>query len=297
LKINIVISNCTKLKKLFSAEIHRLTIAERPVQEQYASTSKGVNKQESLLKPKFRKPSTSSVAGTSGRVEKKIPIKKSSIIETRHAKIIHQKQQKGEIVDNRRINLLRALTKVKTEQNDGKLYPDEFDENSSSTLMGKYNRSDEDCSDQSSYDGNGIINDQDADHLKAARKRRSPASNTSSEKSLDWQKKYPPLPIEPPPKTEYNQEEFLRVFNLITPQVADYLKLQGSKRKSRRNCIKNEKNDFHYGKFDLNEVSILNPFSKLIFLKYLISFFRLRIVFARGKTNAQSSTILTVNNH
>lgn len=209
------------------------------------------------MKPKFRKPSTSSVAGTSGRVEKKIPARKSSIIETRHAKVIHQKQQKGEVVNNRRINLLRALTKVKTEQNDGKSYPDAFDENSSSTLIGngKYNRSDEDCSDQSSYEGNGIINDQVVDPLKASRKRRSPASNASSEKSLDWQKKFPPLPLEPPPKTEYNQEEFLRIFHLITPQVADYLKLQGTKRKSRRNCIKNEKNDFHYGKFDLNEVS------------------------------------------
>lgn len=242
----------------FSAEIHRLTLAERPMQEQQkATTSKAATKQESLLKPKFRKPSTSSVAGSSGRVEKKMPARKTSIIETRHAKVIHQKQQKGVIVDSRRVNLLRALTKVKTEQSDGKSYPDEFDDNSSSTVMGngKYNRSDEDCSDQSSYDGMTI--DAVADPLKATGKRRSPASNASSEKSLDWQKKYPPLPLEPPPKTEYTQEEFLMVFHLITPQVADYLKLQGSKRKSRRNCIKNEKNDFHYGKFDLNEVSIL----------------------------------------
>lgn len=233
-----------------------MTLAERPNPQQKATTSKAATKQESLLKPNFRKPSTSSVAGTSGRVEKKIAVRKSSTIETRHAKVIYQKQQKGEIVaGNRRINLLRALTKVKSEQYDGKSYPEEFDDNSSSTVMGngKYNRSDEDCSDQSSYDG--MISDQVVDPLKATRKRRSPASNASSDKSMDWQKQYPPLPLEPSPKTDYNQEEFLNLFHLITPQHAEYLKLQRSKRKSRRNCIKNEKNDFHYGKFDLNEVS------------------------------------------
>ena len=190
-----------------------------PEEAEKATTSKAATKQESLLKPKFRKPSTSSVAGSSGRVEKKMPARKTSIIETRHAKVIHQKQQKGEMVNSRRINLLRALTKVKTEQNDGKSYPDEFDENSSSNVIGngKYNRSDEDCSDQSSYDG--IPNDQVADQLKTAGKRRSPASNASSEKSLDWQKKYPPLPLEPPPKTEYNQEEFLIKINIFLAPI------------------------------------------------------------------------------
>lgn len=213
-------------------QIHRQCISER--------ANKG-QKQESLLKPKFQKPSSSSssAAGSSGRVDKKYPSKKSTVIEARHAKIIYQKQQTP--VNGTRSNLLKALNKVKNDQNDGKAYAGDFDDNSSSSIMGKYNRSDEDCSDQSSYDEHNS-------------KRHSPASN-GSDNAINWHKLFPPLPIEPPPKTEYNQEEFLGLFKLITPKFAEELKNQRSKRKSRRNCVKNEKNDFHYGKFDLNEVS------------------------------------------
>lgn len=199
----------------------------------------------SLLKPKFSKSSPPSTApGTSGRVEKKMAGKKSSIIETRHAKLIYQQQQKnGDGIANKRMNLLRALSRVKTEQ---------IDENSSSTMMmSKYNRSDEDCSDQSSYESMPPV--QNVDALKVPRKRRSPASNASSDNINNWLKRLPPLPIEPPPKTDYNQEEFLSLFCLTTPAVADSLKIKRSKRK-RRNCFKNENTDFHYGNFDLNEV-------------------------------------------
>lgn len=182
------------------------------------------------------------VAGTSGRIEKKILPKK--VMETRHAKIVNQKQKDNEGITDRRMNLLRALNKVKTDQNDDKQQYSEGD--------GKYVRSDEDCSDQSSYDGMEQIST--IDTIKNPRKRRSPASNASSDNSNDWLKLLPPLPLEPPPKTEYNQEEFLNLFNLITPRVAELVKLKRSKRK-RRNCFKNEKNDFHYGNFDLNDVS------------------------------------------
>lgn len=206
---------------------------------------------ESLLKPQFRRSSaSSSVAGTSGRIEKKkMAGKKTSIIETRHAKLIYQKQKESvEGIVNRRMNLLRALNKVKTEQVDGKPYPEDFDENS--MMMTKYNRSDEDCSDQSSYDGMPPA----VDPLKVPRKRRSPASNASSDNSANCFKMLPPLPIEPPPKTDYNQEEFLSLFSLATPKVAESLKIKRSKR-IRRMCYKNEDSDFHYGNFDLNEVS------------------------------------------
>lgn len=209
--------------------------------------------QESLLKPKFRKsstPSTSAAAAvSSGRVEKKMAGRKSSIIETRHAKLIYQQQQQnGENMTSKRINLLRALSRVKTDQ------IEDFDDNSSSTMMmSKYNRSDEDCSDQSSYDSLPAV--QNVDPLKNPRKRRSPASNASSDNIDKWLKLLPPLPIEPPPKIDYDQEEFLSLFCLTTPAVAESLKIKRSKRK-RRNCFKNEKTDFHYGNFDLNEVNL-----------------------------------------
>jgi len=38
------------------------------------------------------------------------------------------------------------------------------------------------------------------------------------------------------------------------PQIAEQIKVRRSKR-TRRNCFKNQNNDFHYGNFDLNEVS------------------------------------------
>lgn len=205
---------------------------------------------ESLLKPRFRKSSTSSsAAGTSGRIEKKLAGKKATVIETRHAKLIYQNQlEKGDGIVNKRMNLLRALSKVKTEHDD-KPYPDGFDENS--MMLSKYIRSDEDCSDQSSYDGMPPVHN---GYVLKGRKRRSPASNASSEPANDWLKMLPPLPVESPPKTDYTQEEFLSLFSLATPRLAESLKIKRSKR-IRRNCFKNEKTDFHYGNFDLNEVS------------------------------------------
>lgn len=195
--------------------------------------------QESLLKPKFRK-SSSTAPSTSGRIDKKMAGKKSTVLETRHAKIIYQKQNG---IVTKRMNLLRALSKVKTDQ---------VDESSSTMMISKYNRSDEDCSDQSSYDGISIANN--VDPTKVPRKRRSPASNASSDNINDWMKLLPPLPAEQPPKLDYDQEEFLSLFCLTTPAVAESLKIKRSKRK-RRNCFKNERTDYHYGNFDLNEVS------------------------------------------
>lgn len=202
--------------------------------------------QESLIKPNFRKPSS-----TSGRVEKKtIVTGKNTIVETRHAKVISKKQnaaQKG--ITGSRLNLLRALNKVKIEQIEQ--YSDYGD-------GVKYIRSDEDCSDQSS---DGPILDPEIDPLKITtttrgRRRASPASNASSD-NADLMKLLPPLPQEPPPKIDYTKEEFLSIFQLIVPQIAEEIKVQRTKRK-RRNCFKNEKNDFHYGNFDLNEVSSIS---------------------------------------
>ncbi|KAL7033819.1 hypothetical protein ACKWTF_007732 [Chironomus riparius] len=204
-----------------------------------SASSVAAQERESLIKPNFRKPSS-----TSGRVEKKTVIAaKNTIVETRHAKIISKKQnavQQG--INGSRLNLLRALNNVKIEQTEQ--YSDLGD-------GVKYIRSDEDCSDQSSSDG--PILDPEIDPLKITsttrgKRRTSPASNASSERA------FPPLPQEPPPKIDYTKEEFLSIFQLIVPQIAEEIKVQKTKRK-RRNCFKNEKNDFHYGNFDLNEAA------------------------------------------
>ncbi|CAG9804262.1 unnamed protein product [Chironomus riparius] len=204
-----------------------------------SASSVAAQERESLIKPNFRKPSS-----TSGRVEKKTVIAaKNTIVETRHAKIISKKQnavQQG--INGSRLNLLRALNNVKIEQTEQ--YSDFGD-------GVKYIRSDEDCSDQSSSDG--PILDPEIDPLKITsttrgKRRTSPASNASSERA------FPPLPQEPPPKIDYTKEEFLSIFQLIVPQIAEEIKVQKTKRK-RRNCFKNEKNDFHYGNFDLNEAA------------------------------------------
>lgn len=223
---------------------------------QLPSTSKLV-KRESLLKPHFRKPS--------GNGQKKLPMKAPPAVESRRGKVKKAVkppvQPNTQAITHGRLNLLRALSKVKTEQVDNKEELDKFyTERCRATLAEvgeneksmKIWRSDEDCSDKSSsYDGM----EHECEPLKVSRKRKSPLSLHSEESSDgDYMKKYPALPIEPPPKTEYNQEEFLSLFKLITPQVAESLKLRRSERK-RRNCAKNQKTDYHYGNFDLNEVS------------------------------------------
>lgn len=215
-------------------------------------------KRESLLKPHFRKPSAS------GNSQKNLPMKAPPAVEGRRGRVkkaAKPAQPNTQAITHGRLNLLRALSKVKTEQVDNKEGLDKFyTERCRATLAEvgesetsiKIWRSDEDCSDKSSsYDGM----EHECDTLKVPRKRKSPLSVHSEESSDgDYMKKYPALPIEPPPKIEYNQEEFLSLFKLITPQVAESLKLRRSERK-RRNCAKNQKTDYHYGNFDLNEVS------------------------------------------
>lgn len=248
--------------------------------EKIEETCKKPVKRESLLKPNFRKPSSL------GNGQKKLPIKAITNETRRRGGRVKkavakpaQIQPNTQAITHSRLNLLRALSKVKTEQVDNKEELDKFytekcratlAEVGESEINVKFLRSDEEYSDKSSsYDGMDI----DVDPLKLpGRKRKSPLGVHSEESSDgDYMKRYPNLPLEPPPKTDYNQEEFLSIFRLITPQVAESLKLRRSERK-RRNCTKNHKNDFHYGNFDLNEVSIM--FIKalgLIFISFLFS--------------------------
>jgi hypothetical protein len=217
-------------------------------------------KRESLLKANFRKPAVN----TSGQKKQTVKVAVSEVrrggrVRKNVAKAV---QTNTQAITHSRLNLLRALTKVKTEQVDNKEEVDKFySEKCRATLAYdeanvKFPRSDEEYSERSSsYDG--IENDVDPLKLPG-RKRKSPLGIHSEESSDgDYLKKYPNLPVEPPPKTDYNQEEFLSIFRLITPEFAESLKLRRSERK-RRNCTKNHKNDFHYGNFDLNEVSVAN---------------------------------------
>lgn len=198
---------------------------------------------ESLLKPQFRKPSTQ----TSALVAKK----RSTHVVAETSRSVAGKngdKQKVQTITHSRMNLLRALSNVKNgNDNKPEFFRGDFDDNA------QYMRSDEDCSEKSS--SNDGVETSITDSLKtSSRKRLSPNGVHSEDSSdSDYMKKYPNLPIEPPPKIDYNQEEFLSIFKLITPQVFESLKLRRSERK-RRNCTKNEKNDFHYGNFDLNEV-------------------------------------------
>lgn len=220
-------------------------------------------KRESLLKANFRKPSTTSANG-----QRKIPVKAAANEVRRGGRVKKAAAKPAPVntqaITHSRLNLLRALSKVKTEQVDNKEEVDKFfTEKCRATLAEvggseanvKFLRSDEECSERSSsFDGA----DFDVDPLKLppGRKRKSPPAGVHSEESSDgdYMKYYKHLPDEPPPKSDYNQEEFLAIFRLITPQVAESLKLRRSERK-RRNCTKNHKNDFHYGNFDLNEAA------------------------------------------
>lgn len=233
-----------------------LTVRCRQIHRQCASESarvKQLNQQnikESLLTPKFQKPSTSSFSNNSKArpVLKSYPSKKSKVIGAQHAKIIYKKQND---VNGKQNNLLKALNNVKIDQLDGKpAYPVNFDAAMMNTC--EFNRSDGDYSEHSSYDG--IIHSDP----NTRSKRHSPASSSSSESGFILHKLFPPLPLELPPKTEYNQVEFLELFKLITLQAAEDLKKHPPTRKSRRKCVKNEKSNFHYGEFDLNEVSIFD---------------------------------------
>lgn len=227
------------------------------------STSKSQVKRESLLKPHFRKPSTKS----SSQVQKKLPVKAPVVAVTVQPKSKKSNSKAAvpntQTITHSRLNLLRALSKVKTEQVDNKEGLEKFYGERCRATMAEvgdvdskyYMRSDEDCSDKSSsYDGTEpMVTDIDP-LLLTKRKRRSPGVQSEESSDGDYMKKYPPMPIEPPPKLDYNQEEFLALFKLITPQVLESLKLRRSERK-RRNCTKNERTDYHYGNFDLNEVS------------------------------------------
>ncbi|CRL01993.1 CLUMA_CG015231, isoform A [Clunio marinus] len=215
-------------------------------------------KRESLLKPVFRKP-TKALAQTP-----KKPSGKARVVEGRDGKnkkvLSTPSSPNSQAITHSRLNLLKALSKVKTEQVDNKDELDKFYTERCRAALAevgeggidiKYVRSDEDYSERSSsYDGMEV-----EDPLKMpSRKRKSPIAVSEESSDGDYMKYYPQLPIEPPPKTEYSQEEFLSIFRLITPAVAESLKLRRSERK-RRKCAKNEKNDYHYGNFDLNEAA------------------------------------------
>lgn len=242
------------------------SVNKKPIIPQHQQQSK--SKQESLLKPKFRKPSAvpTLVKNPLAKVHKKTANKVISVsgikqvcdTKGKYKTIQNSIKVNNQAITHSRLNLLRALSNVKTEVTDNKEELNKFYTEKCRAI--KLERSDESCSDQSSYD-DVVIDEppQQVDPLRLragpGRKRKSPAVHSEDSSDSDLMKNFPPLPIEPPPKTDYTQEEFLDIFKLITPDVAEKLKLRRSERK-RRNCAKNERTDYHYGNFDLNEVSL-----------------------------------------
>jgi hypothetical protein len=209
---------------LFSNEVLKVCDVEIEEIQQHKTS---IVKRESLLKQQFRKPTT--INGQKKIQNESIKsgkVKKTSSTTT---------TTKGDITHSR-MNLLRALNRVKTEDEENKIM-----------------RSDEEYSEKSSSnDGNDDIEIPQ----RRGRKRKTPTTGNHSEESSDsgdYMKYYPNLPDEPEPKLEYNQIEFLEIFKLITPETLEKLKTRKSERK-KRTCTKNQKNDFHYGNFDLNEV-------------------------------------------
>jgi hypothetical protein len=201
------------------------------VEDEEIPCKTSIIKRESLLKQQFRKPTTNGQKKIQNESVKSGKVKKISA-------------PKGDITHSR-MNLLRALSRVKTEDDENKVM-----------------RSDEEFSEKSSsLDGNEEI--ETPPTFRRGRKRKTPTGIHSEESSDsgDYMKYYPNLPDEPEPKLEYNQIEFLDIFNLITPETLAKLKTRKSERK-KRTCTKNQKNDFHYGNFDLNEVRLEFSFFK-----------------------------------
>lgn len=147
--------------------------------------------------------------------------------------------QSGEGITHSRMNLLRALNRVKNDEKD----------TDGNMIM----KSDEEFSEKSSYAD--AMDDRERFQFTKIRKRKSPTAGIHSEESSDgdYMKYYPNLHEEPTPREEYNQVEFLEMFKLITPETFEKMKIRRSERK-KRTCTKNQKTDFHYGNFDLNEV-------------------------------------------
>lgn len=112
-------------------------------------------------------------------------------------------------------------------------------------------------------------------------KRRSPEVRTSrdDESNDSDMMKHVQLPPELPEPEINDQEGFMRVLGLFTHDFCDSIKKKKKERK-RRNVKCTERNDFHYGTLNLDEVSFLilslSLSYKLSFSlpQYLLSFFQ-----------------------
>lgn len=218
-------SNCLILSILISNEVN---INSGPETSFASMQFEDYSEDTTLKSSNFRKPNKGA---------RKNPIEARKTVKGKKAEA-KQIQCAAEGITNSRMNLLRALNRVKNDE----------DENLIS-------RSDEEFSGKSSsVDG---MDDRERFQFTKTRKRKSPIGVHSEESSdSDYMKYYPNLFDEPPPKDYYDQIEFLEMFKLITPETLEKLKTRRSERK-KRTCTKNQKTDFHYGNFDLNEVSNL----------------------------------------
>uniref|UniRef100_A0A336MMG5 CSON001377 protein n=1 Tax=Culicoides sonorensis TaxID=179676 RepID=A0A336MMG5_CULSO len=95
---------------------------------------------------------------------------------------------------------------------------------------------------------------------KIHQKRKSPASDTSSQKSSSRRSSdFEDLIVGQPDESleDLGQERFLKYFGLFTAEQIDQLKTRRVSRR-RRNCTSNVRKDFHYGQFDVNYVPVKN---------------------------------------
>lgn len=218
--------------------------------------------QQSLLKPKDK---WSAKSITKQTPEKQaVAVKQETII---NQEVVQKNKRKSEseesappskrAITHSRLNLLKALSKVKTTYSNDKEECSKFyHEKCRATIAEGGTRSDGECdmsSDNSSMDSNNLIAvEVRSESRTTSTESRNKRRNGSEESDSDLMKNFPPMPIDPPSRVHYDQEGFLGLFGLITPLFAESLKLRRSERK-KRNVTKNINNDYHYGNFDLNE--------------------------------------------
>lgn len=220
-----------------------------------------------------------------------IPVeKKNKVQETKNVKEIKKdeiikevKKEKDEElpqpttnISNSRMNLLKALTKAKTNLttiatfehlDDSPEWPSSCEEN-------------ENNQEQEEEEVDGVLYEEMPIALEPVRKpigrppkKRSNSSSSSSKSrkspenndegsSDSWKGKFPPIdPLQDGEDEEmemkdYDQEGFLRIFGLITPEQKEAIQQRRNERKKRKVTRKNnEKKDFFYGNIDIYEVS------------------------------------------
>ncbi|CAO1402302.1 unnamed protein product [Diamesa serratosioi] len=201
--------------------------------------------QKSLLKPKDKWSEKTNIKLTPEK----------EVIAVKQENIIKQNKRKSEseesappskrAITHSRLNLLKALSKVKTTYSNDKEECSKFyHEKCRATIAEGGTRSDGECdmsSDNSSMDSNNLIAVEiRSESRTTSTESRNKRRNGSEESDSDLMKNFPTIPKDPPPRVCYDQEGFLGLFGLITPLFAESLKLRRSERKKRNEVDLND---------------------------------------------------------